>query len=281
MIPLLIFEHIPKTAGSTMHNIIWHNHPRGTVAMACDLKSRAETIRGLNRKLRDGEDVRALISHCGFGVHKELPEEIDFRHFTMLRDPVDRIISHYFYDIETGEIPHNMPFVEAAKRDPWRVWNVQTAFLSGVWRDWSIHAKEVTPECVTREHLERAMKVLAEEMVVFGLTERFDESVSVISERLGWTLLRSIYVRQRVNRTRPQQYRLGIDAENLIEEATRLDVELYEFAERLFTERYLSSKNRGRFERYKMMNWSYQAVEPVLRPVGRLLFRRLESAGVI
>ena len=91
--------------------------------------------------------------------------------------------------------------------------------------------------------LEQAKRNLREELVFFGLTERFDESLVLAKRRLG---LRSILYRSpasdarpaqatgRVNTDRPRGNDVPRRRARGRRACNRYDIELYEYAEELF-----------------------------------------------
>src|SRR5215211_6548020 len=81
--------------------------------------------------------------------------------------------------------------------------------------------------------LAQAKRNLAEELVFFGLTERFDESLVLAKRKLG---LRAILYRSsgRVNPERPRGDRIPAEVRRTAERCNRYDVELYRYAIELF-----------------------------------------------
>jgi DNA repair exonuclease SbcCD ATPase subunit len=88
---------------------------------------------------------------------------------------------------------------------------------------------------VTDEMLEQAKRNLHDELVFFGLTERFDESLVLAKRRLG---LRSILYRSsgRVNPARPRGDEIPAELRRAAERCNRYDIELYRYAKELFPE---------------------------------------------
>jgi len=86
---------------------------------------------------------------------------------------------------------------------------------------------------VTDEMLERAKENLREELVFFGLTERFDESLVLAKRRLGF---RAILYRSeaRVNDNRPRGDTVPDELAQAAERCNLYDIELYRYATELF-----------------------------------------------
>ena len=89
-----IFLHIPKTAGSTLHRIIERNvEPHECFTTASPFASAVERFGSLPEWRRNL--LRIVKGHMYFGVHNHLQREA--RYFTVIRDPVSRVISEYNY----------------------------------------------------------------------------------------------------------------------------------------------------------------------------------------
>ena len=103
---LLVFEHIPKTAGSTMHAVLWRLYGRKHVFMATIRGRHHEHIDRLCQRLHDRKpSLNAIVSHIGFGFHERLSADYQYRHYTFLRDPVERVLSHYHLQIQRQRDP--------------------------------------------------------------------------------------------------------------------------------------------------------------------------------
>jgi hypothetical protein len=83
--------------------------------------------------------------------------------------------------------------------------------------------------------LDRAKVNLRERFLVVGLTERYDETLLLLSRALGWRAI-FYYKRRNVTADQSTDSPLSDRALQLIEERNRLDAELYRFAQQLFEE---------------------------------------------
>jgi hypothetical protein len=224
----VIFLHIVKTAGTTIHRIIERNYqPEEMYWIGTDFR----TFDHFTSMSDEGRaQIRVLRGHMVFGMHEHLPGT--FTYFTLLRDPVERAISYYYFIRRTPEhhchdliVSNGMSlkeFVESGADI--LIVNGQTRVLAGgKWHD----------EC-TEEAVEAAKKNLREYFAVVGLVERFDETLYLLKRVFGWRGL--YYTRQNVGTNRPEIDELTPATLDAVVRANQLDVQLYQYAAQLFEE---------------------------------------------
>jgi len=239
--PLLLFVHIPKTAGTTLRAVFRMNQPRPrSRGLTNVFKGSGGVSTTLIERLRDGHvrdlsRVMLLQGHVPLGVRdylqSYLPDGRELRCFTFLREPVDRTLSHYF-SIRGLQRPYKLAplgddaTLEDAVAAGYIHDNLQTRMLSGL-------SEPFGP--VDDEMLERAKHNLREGLVFFGLTERFDESLVLARLRLG---LRTILYGSsgRVNADRPRGDDVPAGLRRAAEQSNRYDTQLYRYAEELFSD---------------------------------------------
>ena len=242
---ILIFNHIKKTAGSTLRYTFYQVYRgRHVHVMYAYPGARFETygehMAALNESLAPtNPKVKAIVSHAGFGLHEVLPAQHTYRQFTMLRDPVQRTISMYHFAVQNGSYPEGTS-LEVFLADTERAYNVQTAYLGGLILRENIHGQPLRRGDYDAALLARAKENLLDHDV-FGLTERFDESLALAAETLGWPPWKIGYTRRNVGKARRKRPALTPDQIELVREHNRLDLDLYAFAvdhfERLLNER--------------------------------------------
>ena len=220
----LIFLHVPKSAGTTLNQILLRQYrPRIVHRIQKIIPGYSvEDFRAMteDRKSR----IRVVTGHIDFGFHDLM--RCPCAYITILRDPVDRIVSHYYYVIRDpshylyrdvkGRKLSLLDYVRSGLTP--ELDNAQVKQLSGEFVGYG--------EC-TREHLERAKRNVTEQFVVAGLSERFDETLMLLKRRLHWS--DPYYVRENVTPNRPCRDSIDAATRHAIEEVNALDMELWEF----------------------------------------------------
>jgi hypothetical protein len=196
---------------------------------------RLQRARGpVSRWSRELAAAGVLTGHVPLGIRDYLPRRVvrsEPRYLTMLRDPVDRTLSHYFHvrDKRVGEKGPLPPLPPEPTMDDMLELgylhdNVQTRMLSGVSEPFGD---------VTDAMLEGAKRSLGEELAFFGITERFDESLVLAKQRLGLLAILGD-ADARVNANRPRGDDVPQALVHAAERCNRYDIELYRFAWELF-----------------------------------------------
>lgn len=214
-----------------------------------------------------------LFGHALFGLHRHLEERC--RHFTLLRDPVRRVVSHYFYHKVRypSSALASLSLKEFLQSDhPIAQSNRQVRFLSGQ-----------DPRQSPRASLTAAKDHLRDDLVAFGLTERFDESLFLFRARLDWGYL-PFYVRRKVNSERPTVEDLSDETVEAVRKENRLDAELYRFAQDRFKRMLEAEVPNLEPLLYRFRRWNrlVQTVAPPLLALyrkGRALLQEPSAPG--
>ena len=221
----LIFLHIPKTAGTTLNRIIeWQYSPLSIFTMD-PYRIRATPDR--LRKLSEGRRrrLRMVRGHMYYGIHKLLPQGGTY--FTMLREPVARFFSSYYFIQRRPLHPMHRKVtterigVEDFIRLTPRRQNLQCSLIAGIKNE---------GECDNRI-LDTAKENLEKSFSVVGISERFEESLMLMARTFEWQI--PFYENRKVSKTRPQ---VDPGAVEMIREHNSLDLELYAFGKKLFEE---------------------------------------------
>jgi hypothetical protein len=238
----LIFHHIPKTAGSTLNAVIDGNYERSTVfRVESPIVPSLEKFKALPSEER--RRLRVVRGHAAWGLHEHLDGPCVY--VTMLRDPVDRVVSNYYFVLSSPKhnlheqvVSGNLSLKDYVEKGVNRQMdNGQVRALSG--KGTGLGDAVGYGEC-TQDMLELAKHNLSNGYALAGLTERFDVSLLLMKRLLGWK--KTFYRRQKVTRERPSLSEIARDARLAIEDRNRFDLELYRLASKLF-ERHLEKQS--------------------------------------
>jgi galactose-3-O-sulfotransferase len=221
----VIFLHVPKTAGTTLNRLIEWEYPLFEMYSIDPVFFRWSASHLWQLPARRLKRTRMFKGHMLFGLHEILPQPATY--ITVLRDPIDRVISAFYF--MRSYVLH--PLYWKFKRENWTLEdfvrrspreNVQSKILAGA---------EYNSPC-TEEILAQAKENLFEHFSVVGLSERFEESLALMKLRFGWKLQR--YSSFNVTQARPKKADLPQPTLDLIVEKNSFDLALYECAAKLF-----------------------------------------------
>lgn len=225
--PVVIFLHLPKAAGSTLNRVIAQQFPPSAIYRIAGTPS-AEVARDLSKRTKEGGPIRVITGHATFGTHAAVAGP--FTYITVLRDPVERLISHYHFARNLPSHPLHAEIVSGAlplAKLARRMANLQTRYLA----DRSVRGTAAT---ASSETLASAKDNLARHFAVAGLVDRFDEMHVLLQRRLGWGL--SVVANSNVARGRPARETHSAADLEAICAANVLDLELCDWTRKRFDE---------------------------------------------
>lgn len=236
MKPILFFLHIPKTAGTTMREILQRAYGNrlqiGGIEHGDDRFPTDEVLTNIKNTLKD-KDV--YTRHLCYGLHEYLDRP--YQYLTFLRDPIKRSISHFNYFLRGIKDPHLQSLAQqgiiAFHTDGSKQWhNMQTRFLAG--------RKAMMKDEIDETDLELAKQNLRDEIALLGIIERFDESLLYFQHHLNWNWPFYLKANQskRMLKSATLSYEdLTSEEKNVVEGANRYDLELYDYGKQLFQSR--------------------------------------------
>ncbi|MBI4530369.1 MAG: sulfotransferase family 2 domain-containing protein [Candidatus Latescibacteria bacterium] len=259
----LIFLHIPKAAGTTLHSILNREYRSQGIFTINGRQVKKSVKEFMNLPYEQRAKIRLLKGHMSFGLHKLLPNPSVY--ITMLRDPVDRIISHYYFVLRTPQhrlyervTSQNMSLEEYVSSGiSTEVNNGQTRLLSGAGGGIGFG------EC-SGELLELAVRNIRDHFAVVGFSERFDETLILMKRVIDWRHL-PFYIKQNVTKERPSVEGIPRRTISTIEKYNELDCELYASAKRSFEETLTGYRLNKEFVKFVVLNRVYQTVWPSYR----------------
>lgn len=224
----LIFFHIPKTAGSTLRNIFYHQYEREEVFEMKVKGHQIQTQEFTSLSQKRIAKIRLLMGHMPFGLHTSFGE-VNYHYFTMLRNPVERVISNYYwirrnpnhllYDLINSKKIGLLEFIES---------DLNPSLNNGYVKFLTTKDKK---KKVTDKLFNEALSLLKQEFIVVGITERFNESIILLSKLMNWQK-RIFYTKQNATANRPQITDIDNSAIQSIISKNEWDLKLYVWAEK-------------------------------------------------
>jgi Sulfotransferase family len=279
----LIFLHVPKTAGSTFRHIIERQYCSGSIQHLYE-SDFGEELAAIPPSQMEG--LRVVMGHFYFGAHTFLSGPSTY--ITFLRDPIDRVISHYYYAqrapshyfYHSARKLNLKEFVQYCSR-----MSKESGAALGYCSD-NDQTRQLAGQCgipsfetSSDEMLNIAKRHLAEHFAVVGITEEFDRSLMLISRLLGWR--HPFYTKQNVTHRHPRKDELPRETLRVIEAYNELDRELYRYAERRLREQICDQDPsfENQLRRFKKLNGVYSGLH-VLLSVGRKITTAKPRAAV-
>lgn len=235
----LILLHIPKTAGTTLSIILMKRFGESaTRAVSGGAGGRKEFA---SEPESARTTPRLFIGHQPFGLHEHIPRPCEY--VTVVRDPVERIISHYHHvRNEPDHYLHSYTIGQRLTLEQYaenrvkadELDNGQTRMLA----DYAL-SESVPVGRPERSLLDSAIANLERWFCCVGLTERFDETMVLLTQALGWERVPP-YLPARVSANKPSDppSQSVIDR---IRAFNALDVELYDWVSQRLDERIRAS----------------------------------------
>jgi hypothetical protein len=237
--PLVALVHLPKTAGTTLTALMRYHYRRGRFLTTGNIFSRFEQVEAKVREIGGLTHIGAVAGHFTFGLSDRLPA--DTRYITILRDPVERTLSHFGFLVQPRPgrtqaagpaiVPPGLPqptpelTIADSLADGYIPDNLQTRMLCGL----------VSPyDALPSDALQTAQGNLRERFAFVGTTERFVESLALLNVQMGWPAVAQ--GRRRVHRLRLRREDVAASDLRLIEERNALDRELHALAAQLLEE---------------------------------------------
>lgn len=261
--PLVVFVHIRKTAGKSLRQLLYRQYTRRRTLLVKNYFTQAERSETFVRDLAASPPahLRVAHGHMLFWPDYSWPEGTEF--FTMLRDPVERTISHYYWlRARNDKLQKSLG---DAVSDGSIGDNLQTRVLSAMMPPFGELPREALD--LASERLER--------FSVVGLTERFDESVVLLTRTLGWR--RMVYTRENATPNRKSRDEISEEELELIRRHNALDLELYAAARRHFKKQVQAQDEAFAIEVEALKRASKRAAALDSSPVPRPLPSRIDT----
>ena len=254
----LIFLHIPKTAGSTFHMILNKRYKSNEIKNLFGSRYSEPEIKSfIEAPVEAKKNIRLLKGHMPYGMHNYLPDES--KYISVLRNPVERVISQYYYIKKNTYNPlHNQVEKDGMSISEFVSSGISVGMNNGHCRFLNGDLDEYKFNQCDDILLEQVKENIRKNFLWLGLTERFDESILVLSILLGWKSP-PYYIRENVSKNRKSRDSISKEEISVIEEYNSLDMNLYSFANEMLDKQIQEISNFSEiYDAYKSKNKTIQ-----------------------
>ncbi|MBC7999950.1 MAG: sulfotransferase family 2 domain-containing protein [Leptolyngbya sp.] len=241
--PVIVFTHIQKTAGNSVIAFLQRclSTPRVARIHELEMASR-ETIKGAIDSKFGLYDV--MSGHIPFARRIDLLLDRPNVNISIMREPVDRVVSLYFYLkaneswLEQGKYvtQNNLSLLEFATSEAYFD-NHMVRMLC------DLEPTSVPIGQCSEEMLEQAKINIVKNFLLVGLTEKINEFLEVLAHIFCWSL--EDVPRENVNELRSPISKFPTDVLDAVAERNKYDVALYKFAKE-YWEKMTDSFSEGR-----------------------------------
>tara|TARA_R110000824_G_C15210760_1_gene676589 strand:- start:2370 stop:3071 length:702 start_codon:yes stop_codon:yes gene_type:complete len=219
---LILFLHVPKAAGTSINTLLKNHSNTCFVNNGNVAASVADVLRS---NILEYEYTQALSGHFCYGIHKDINRQSTYT--AILRNPVDRVLSLFFYALKT---PFHYKHKELSEK-------VKTLGLSETLLDFIRTNKEANNNQVSQlsgikvkkysnKELDIATENIAKDFMSVGSFNYLNKYVEDLAHQMGWK--KEIRVpNENANNTKPVD-EIGQNVIDEIEELNQFDKKLFE-----------------------------------------------------
>ena len=216
----VIFLHIPKAGGSTLRSVLKRLYSKKEIFLIRSLKKNKYTNAFIQLPAAEKENISLLMGHMEYGLHEHFPNS---KYISMVRNPVNRAISNYYFVLQSPYHPLNKKLVkENISLFDYIDQDINRQLDNGMTRDLSGVGWKVD-KC-TPEMLALAKENIQNNFLLVGTMERFDESLLLLKKYLNWEEY-PCYVRMNTNKKNREEP--SKEVIELLKEKNQFDLDLY------------------------------------------------------
>ena len=182
---IIINLHMPKTGGSSFKSILEKVYGSGYLYL-----EGVNTVESLWNKIKylDLASISCISGHFPFGIHTHFPDSINCKYITFLRDPIERLMSMWNFNMRTFTNVDSSYLMDTNNFMIWIQGNGRAFTDNGMVRVLSNMQEAFVDPIVTmvsNDDLEKAKENLSS-FYFIGTTETFDLSLERLSKKLNW-----------------------------------------------------------------------------------------------
>ena len=252
----LIFVHLPKSGGTTLSSVLRKKYKESEIFLVSGSQEKNKLCQ-LPLEKRAG--IKYLDGHNVFGIHEYLPTPSHY--ITLLRNPIDRVVSHYYYVLRRPN--HYLHQIVVNNN-----MDIEEYVASGISKESNNGQVRLitTTDCsfgnCSQEMLQQAKENLSQYFSAIGILEDFDKFLLLLKKKLNWKGY-SFYSKKNVTSKRPSLKSLSSSTIKTIEKYNQLDMEMYAFVKQGFNESYDFYCTKSDLTRFQWLNANYNRLRNV------------------
>ena len=216
---LIIHLHIPKTGGTTLRDIVYRQYSAKNILTIPTIDKSKIIVDALSSNKK--KQLELIQGHLKYGVHNNF--ERSAKYFAIMREPIDRVLSTYYYIISQDNNPQNL----SNAKKPMSIYNYmnsginpflingQTQLISG--RTCSID----DPLIKSNELLKIAKENIDKNFILILLLKKL----------LNWNS--PYYSKANRTKNKPDYNKIDTEIRNFIKEHNQLDINLYNYVKKV------------------------------------------------
>lgn len=236
----IFFLHIPKAAGTTLIQIINQIYKRSS-RFFYDTTKPEICINELNNFSKRKKDTIKIVSgHYSFGFHNYF-EKKDFKYFTILRDPIERVISHYYYSSsKTNHYLYKLRKQKEISLSEYiqsgicnEVNNGMSKQIAGLYVNENFGYYDINKQQINDQELfSKAMENIKNHFLFVGFLEEFDKSLFLLKNYIKSPKINFKYTEK--NKAKQKAKTISKVEKDIIIANNQVDIKLYNECKKMF-----------------------------------------------